>query len=104
VTSTRITGVIGGTIVGVLAVAATTLAAGAGHGTYFPAKVLFPYSMLLTSLTDTITPTLLGVAAAQWPLYGYIVSGRRSRWPFVAAMHSIAVVASLFFSDPSFLP
>lgn len=98
-------GMIGGAVVAVMAFALSMFAAGAGHGTYAPAKVLFPYSMLLTSLTGTITPGLLVLAAVQWPIYGYVVSGRpRSRWAVVGAIHVIAVTASFLFSNPSFSP
>ena len=53
------------------AIAAAIASAGAGHGTYLLAKLLFPYSMLLTSLSGgTLTPPLLGLAFVQFPLYG----------------------------------
>src|SRR5689334_1851776 len=95
---------VGGVGVAVFAVAVAVLAAG-GHGTYVTAKVLFPYSMLLTFLTGSITPTLLVVGAVQWPMYAYAVFGRaRLRWGVVTAIHAIAVAGAFFFSNPSFSP
>jgi len=48
--------------------------AGAGHGNYLLARVLFPYTMLLTRLTDdTVTLPLIVLGLAQLPLYGAVV-------------------------------
>ncbi len=57
------------------AVGAAIESASAGHGDYLLAKLLFPYSMLLTRLTgDTITYPLIGLALIQFPLYGLVAS------------------------------
>lgn len=44
--------------------------AGAGHGTYFPAKILFPFTMLSTVVSGSITMPFILLAIAQFPLYG----------------------------------
>jgi hypothetical protein len=44
---------------------------GAGHGHYEFARLLFPFTMLLTRVTeDKITIPLIVLALAQFPLYG----------------------------------
>jgi hypothetical protein len=47
---------------------------GAGHGSYALAKIVFPYTMLAAlSYGERITPALIVVALAQFPLYGLAV-------------------------------
>lgn len=75
------------------------LMAGGGHGTYLPADVLFPYSMLFVKLiTRSITkPAMIG-AAVQFPLYGIIliaaVMAGKQRWTLkiLLLIHVLAVL------------
>jgi hypothetical protein len=54
--------------------------AGAGHGHYVLARLLFPYSMLLTRATDdSLTLPLLALGLVQWPLYGALLGFAASR-------------------------
>jgi hypothetical protein len=74
--------------------------AGAGHGDYFLAKILFPFTMLSTRWNGVISPLYIFLAVVQMPLYGlYLVLGL---WQFgargacitglfLAAAHAIAV-------------
>jgi len=52
---------------------AAAASAGAGHGTYFWAKVLFPYTMLAAKAVNSITPALEGIAVVQVPIYGLLL-------------------------------
>lgn len=52
-------------LAGGIALVVAVVAAGAGHGTYVPAILLFPYSMLMASFAGAITPVLLALAVAQ---------------------------------------
>ena len=81
-----------------------------GHGHYEFARLFFPYSMLLTRLTgDTITPPLMVLALAQFPLYGVavglaVVKGRVG-WSAVALLavaHATAVVVCFSGIIPNF--
>jgi hypothetical protein len=71
---------------------------GAGHGNYFFAQVLFPYTMLSFLLFDTITGPFIGFAFIQYILYGFIIgkgfrSGRVLRvFVLIASVHSVAVL------------
>jgi hypothetical protein len=49
------------------------VSAGAGHGSYFWAKVLFPYTMLAAKVVNSITTALEGLAIAQVPIYGLLL-------------------------------
>jgi hypothetical protein len=84
---------------------------GAGHGNYLFARVLFPYPMLLTRLTDdTVTLPLIVLGLAQFPLYGVVVGlaasrGRRPGWYAVAGLtlaHLGAVVPCFSGTIPNF--
>ncbi len=48
--------------------------AGAGHGNYFLAKILFPYTMLSTFLFQSITDAFFMLAIVQFPLYGFLLA------------------------------
>lgn len=82
--------------------------AGAGHGTYAPAKILFPYSMALTGVTGVISGPLIALALLQYPLYAWVCSrwgatlGRRKAVGVIAALHAVAVIAAVVTADPSF--
>jgi len=53
---------------------------GAGHGNYLFARVLLPYTVLLTRLThDTVTLPLIVLGLTQFPLYGAVVGLAASR-------------------------
>jgi len=49
--------------------------AGAGHGSYVFARLLFPYSMLLTLTTDNlIANPLIILGVIQFPIYGIVTA------------------------------
>jgi len=98
-----------GTLIGVvftpLALWTAFASAGAGHGSYFLAKLLFPYSMLLTRTAgDTITTPLIGLALVQFPLYGWLVASFSPTRTAGALLVLHAISVGLCFSGilPSF--
>jgi hypothetical protein len=87
------------------------LSGGAGHGSYGIARLLYPFSMLLTRLTgDTITNSIMWIALIQFPLYFVILGttywvGRKSFRPALIAigsLHALAVVACFSGLLPNF--
>jgi hypothetical protein len=88
---------IGGSVGSFLAL----VAAGGGHGTYLPAKALFPWTMLLTQLSeDTISTFGIALALIEFPAYAVILSAfhRSRRAVFVlVVLHCLAVLAALAF-------
>ena len=84
------------------------VSAGAGHGDYFLAKLLFPFTMLSTAWFHSINQLFLGLAIIQYPLYGLllgIVSLKRKFLIFAAALaifHACFAVAAVAFADESF--
>ena len=51
-----------------------TASAGAGHGDYFWAKIVYPYTMLSTLVFGSITIPFRLLAVVQLPLYGVLLS------------------------------
>lgn len=82
---------------------------GAGHGDYVEAKVLFPYTMLLTQLVfGAVALPLIVLAFVQFPLYGWFIGAapaRRARvlrTVILAVIHAVAIAAVFGFKNPSF--
>jgi len=48
--------------------------AGAGHGDYFWAKIIYPYTMLSILIFKSITVPFLLLAVVELPLYGVLLS------------------------------
>ena len=81
---------------------------GAGHGNYFLAKLLFPFTMLSTIVFGSITAPFIVLAVAQFPAYGVILGranekGRLMRAACaVLAVHVLAAVACLMWIGENF--
>jgi len=65
--------VTGSTVIGAGLLYLAVAAAQVGHGTYVPAMMLFPYTMLSAVALDAITAPFAIVAVIQFPLYGILV-------------------------------
>ena len=80
-------------------------AAGAGHGTYLVAGLLFPFTMLSTVWTKSITAPFMILACVQFPLYGAVIGSDRSSAGFrmrafaIGAIHLIAFIVVLAFGS-----
>jgi len=85
-------------------------AAGGGHGTYWLAKMFFPWSMMSTAVTRSITQPLIVLGIAQYPLYGIILDLARARSRFKPAAltllfaHFSALMLAFSISNRSFTP
>jgi hypothetical protein len=84
--------------------------AGAGNGSYFWAKVLFPYTMLAAKAVNSITPVLADLATVQVPIYGLLLglAAKAARlFPVVVGLvvfHTIVVTASFVVPMRSAFP
>ena len=82
--------------------------AGAGHGNYRLAMMLFPYTLLSTAVFDSITPPFIILAIVQFPLYGLALgyANKKKRLIPMAILlcvgHGIAASASLLMLNNSF--
>ena len=59
-----------GMLVTVPAIAFAVSSSGLGHGNYLLARLLYPYTMLLSDRVGEISAPLVALAIAQFPLYG----------------------------------
>ena len=78
---------------------AAVTAAGGGHGTYIPATILFPYTMLLASADKLISNPLIALALLQFPTYGLLIATRENTKGVMfglTGVHIFAVMAALF--------
>ncbi|HEX4825141.1 MAG TPA: hypothetical protein VFV19_12615 [Candidatus Polarisedimenticolaceae bacterium] len=103
-------GVLVGVCVSAILLTACFFAAGGGHGTYIPAIVLFPYTMVWAGALKRITLPSLLLAVGQFPAYGGIAGWARSRqrsmpavW-VMASVHVVAVLLALSAVGETFLP
>jgi hypothetical protein len=90
-----------------IVLAAAILPAGAGHGSYTPAKFLFPYCMLIAHFSSYITGPACIAALLQFPAYGTALGiadqhGRFREIGIILLLMHIALVLVLFLNpDPT---
>jgi hypothetical protein len=102
------------TVLGVLVIPAAlflaVVAAGGGHGTYYAAKLLFPWTMMSTVVTKSITQPFVVLGIAQYPFYGIVLDVARSKGRLAPAVltlvaaHLCAIMLAFVISNPSFTP
>ena len=75
--------------------------AGGGHGTYIPAVLFFPYSMLgAVAFTQQIQAGHLVLAAIQFPAYGFYIAQDPTRRKFfiLGGIHFALAIATYLYS------
>jgi len=81
---------------------------GAGHGDYFLARLLFPFTMLSTIPFGSITTPFILLAIAQFPAYGMILGCANERGKFMHAacvmlfVHGLAAAFCLMWVGENF--
>jgi hypothetical protein len=84
------------------------VSAGAGHGDYLLAKILFPYTLLSTAVFERIETPFMVLTVVQYPAYGVamgIANVKRKLFSSGAALalvHTVAVIAAFLFASPYF--
>lgn len=82
--------------------------AGAGHGDYRLAMILFPYTLLSTTVFDSITPSFIILAIVQFPLYGIVLGyanekGRPGSMLLVlCVLHGLALTVMFLVANENF--
>jgi hypothetical protein len=82
--------------------------AGAGHGDYRLAMILFPYTLLSTAVFDSITLPFIILAIIQFPLYGIVLAYANEKGRFVSmsillcVVHGIALTAMFLVANQNF--
>jgi len=82
--------------------------AGAGHGDYRLAMILFPCTLLSTAVFDSITPPFIILAIIQFPLYGVALGYANEKGRLVSMaillgiVHGIALMAMFLVANENF--
>jgi hypothetical protein len=74
------------------------VSAGAGHGDYFFAKVLFPFTMLSATVFNSITFPFILLAIAQFPIYGIILGFANLKNKLIVSAIGLLVIHLLTFA------
>ena len=69
------------------------VSAGAGHGSYVWARILFPFAAIALALG--MPPLILILSVVQYPVYGLLLTGATRREKFLIAAFAIVVVHAL---------
>ena len=84
----------------VLLLILTIFFAGGGHGTYLPAKLIYPFTMLLAK--SEIGTVGLILAVLQIPIYALILE-KKPKWKFyLIGVHLLAIIFCLSIKNSSF--
>lgn len=82
--------------------------AGAGHGSYASARILFPFTMLATVLGSHIGAPYVAIGLFQYLIYGFVVAaGIRANSTYkaialIAVAHAIAMLLVFIWQNESF--
>lgn len=80
----------------------TIIFAGGGHGTCIPAKIIFPFTMLLANINNEINFIGFILALIQIPIYSRILMNKPKWKYFLIGIHLFAVVLCFYFNNGSF--
>jgi len=89
-------------IITVLCLLVTIIFAGGGHGTYIPAKIIFPFTMILVNLNNEISVVGFIIAIIQIPFYGAILANKPKWKYFLFGIHFLAISLCFYFNNNSF--
>lgn len=101
---TKIIGLVLGILLTPVALFFAVASAGAGHGDYVLARILFPLTILATYVTESIGVTGITIACVQFPLYGWLLGSahhQKKKVPvlLIPGFHVILVGLSFVFSN-----
>ena len=75
---------------------------GGGHGFFCPAKLIYPYSMIISVMNNQIGIVAIILAVIQIPIYGIIIS-KKSKWVFlIIAIHIVSAIICLYLPTETF--
>lgn len=80
----------------------TVFFAGGGHGTYLPAKLFYPFTMIIAEYRNEIGIFGILLAVFQIPVYALIIN-RKPKWKYyILGIHLTAVLIALGINGGAF--
>jgi len=80
----------------------TVLSMGGGHGFFWPAKIIYPYSMIISVLNNQIGILAIILAVIQVPIYGILIC-KKSKWNYIIlGIHIISAIVCLNLPTETF--
>lgn len=75
---------------------------GGGHGFFWPAKIVYPYSMIISVLNNQIGILAIVIAVVQIPIYG-ILMAKKTKWTiFIFGIHIASAILCLNLPTETF--
>ena len=75
---------------------------GGGHGFFWPAKIVYPYSMIISVLNNQIGILAIVIAVIQIPIYGIIVT-KKPKWTYlILGIHIVSAIICLNLPTETF--
>ena len=89
-------------LITVLLLLLTIFFAGGGHGSYLPAKLIYPFTMIIAEFKNEIGIVGMILAIAQIPTYALVLN-KKSNWKYyILGIHCIAVIIGLNINNGTF--
>ena len=90
------------TLTTILILAFVVLSMGNGHGFYWPAKVVYPYSMIISVLNNKIGIVPIIIAILQIPIYGFLIA-KKAKWTIlIFGIHIVSAIICLNLPTETF--
>lgn len=89
-------------IVTILLLFFTILFTGAGHGTFLPAQIIYPYTMIIAKLQFEIGFFALLLALIEIPVYSYIWYKKPNFKYHIIGLHMLGVLIAFLIKSEVF--
>ncbi|WP_139856780.1 hypothetical protein [Aequorivita sinensis] len=78
------------------------LSMGGGHGFFWPAKIVYPYSMIISVLNNQIGILAIIIAVIQIPIYGILMT-KKPKWTIIIfGIHIVSAIICLNLPTETF--
>lgn len=75
---------------------------GGGHGFFWPAKIVYPYSMIISVLNNQIGILAIIIAVIQIPIYGILIT-KKPKWTIIiGGIHIVSAIICLNLPTETF--
>ena len=89
-------------IITVLFLLLTIFFAGGGHGIYLPAKLIYPFTMIIAEFKNEIGIIGIILAIVQIPTYTLILYKKPNWKYYVLGIHCVAIIIGLNINNGTF--